>query len=243
MFWRKKKIAEAPVEASPAVTSATEAAPAAATATGGTAAAKAEPEKKEKLPGPKSMPDLVAKYLIEKLGRSSDWVWRLMVVIRPNPKGEKAFDVRVFAPYEATEKRINVKNYATLDEHPELVLFEGWFDKAAKQAELVEKGERIKVTILTKKEIQQKIEELSQPGSQVFFYLSASPASGGPLGRGAASVEVNPDYPGKGKKYTVLAVAVEGAEPTGKGLKMFDSNNPKDIAGWIKERHHDPHAY
>jgi hypothetical protein len=241
MFWRKKKVAEAPAEASPAATSATGAAPAVATTTGGTAAAKAEPEKMKKLPGPKSMPDLVAKYLIEKLGRSSDWVQRLMVVIRPNPKGEKAFDVRVYAPYEATEKRINVKNYATLDEHPELILFEGWFDKEAKQAELVEKGERIKVTILTKDEIRKKIEELSQPGSKVFFYLSASPASGGPLGRGAALVEVNPDYPGKGKKYIVSAVSVEGAEPTSKGLKMFDSNNPKDIAGWIKERHHNPY--
>ncbi len=226
MFWKKKTTA-APVETEPAI----------ATPAGGMAA-KAEPAKAKKLPGVKSIPDPVAKCLIENLGRKSDWVWRLMCVMCP--KGEEVFDVRVFAPYEATEKRINVKNYTTLDEHPELILFEGRFDKKAKKAEMEQKGERIKVTIFTKNEIRQKIEELSQPGSKIFFYLSASPASGGPLGRGAALVEVNPDYPGKGKKYSVTAVSVEGAEPTSKGLKMFDSDNSKDIAGWIKERHHDP---
>jgi hypothetical protein len=79
---------------------------------------------------------------------------------------------------------------------------------------------------------------MTEPGSKIHFYLAASPASGGPLERGAAVVELNPKYPAKGqKKYSLSAVSVEGTELTSKGFKMFDSDKPKDVARWIKERH------
>jgi len=95
------------------------------------------------------------------------------------------------------------------------------------------------VTIFTKAEIQQKIEALSEPGSTVFFYLAGSPSSGGPLGRGAAVVELNPNYPGKGqKRYIVYTDDVEGMKPTNKRRRMFDSDKSKEIARWIKERHY-----
>ncbi len=96
-------------------------------------------------------------------------------------------------------------------------------------------------TLLGKEEIQKKIEALAEPGGTVFFYLGASPSSGGPLGRGAAVIELNPDYPGKKqKKYNIYTVDVDGLQPKGKGQKMFDSEKPKDIANWIKERHYRP---
>jgi len=95
------------------------------------------------------------------------------------------------------------------------------------------------VTIFTKEEIQKKIEGLSEPGSSVFFYLTGSPSSGGPLGRGAALVELNPNYPGKKQKKYILSTAnVEGMEPVGKGQKFLESDKAKDIARWISERHH-----
>lgn len=219
MFWRKKQMVTTPVEASPA-------------------AAPSKEVRTEKLPGPEPIPELLIKYLVTQQEKSVDWVTRLLAVVRKSPKGEKAFDVRVFAGYEATEKRVNVKNYNSLDEHPELILFEGWFDKGSKLVELEEKRVIPKVKILTRAEIRKKIEELTEPGSSVFFYLSASPASGGPLGRGAAVVELNPKYPGKGqKKYILSAVPVKDLEPVGKGLGMFDSDKAKDIAGWIADRH------
>ena len=95
------------------------------------------------------------------------------------------------------------------------------------------------VTIFTKEEIQQKIEGLSVPGISVFFYLASSPAAGGPLGRGAAVVELNPNYPGKKqKKYILSTVNVEGMEPVGKGQKFSEADKAKKIAQWISERHH-----
>jgi hypothetical protein len=99
-------------------------------------------------------------------------------------------------------------------------------------------------TTMTEAEILKKIEELSQPGATAFFYLSGSPASGGPLGHGAAVVELNPNYPGKDqkgkdqKKYILNLADVEGMQPVGKGQKFFGSDKPKELARWVKERHY-----
>jgi len=95
------------------------------------------------------------------------------------------------------------------------------------------------VPLFTETEIQQKIEALAEPGSTTFFYQARGPAVGGPLGRGAAIVELNPDYlTKKGRKYIVYTANVVGMEPAGKRQKLFGSNKPKEIAKWIKEAHH-----
>lgn len=112
-------------------------------------------------------------------------------------------------------------------------------EKAAAPPPKVPEQPKQEVTILTEAQIQQKIEELSQPGSTVFFYLSGSPASGGPLGHGAAVIELNPDYPGgKEKKYILHIAEVQGTQPVGKGQKFFAADKPKDLAKWVKERHY-----
>ena len=239
MFWRKKKQVEVAVEVSPASTGAADIGMAPVTSAGATpAGVKFDTGKVEKLPGPKMMPELVGNHLVKKMGKETGWVWRLSVVMRPRAGGEKGYDIRIFASHEAEAKRVKVKNYMSLDEHPELIIFEGWFDREAKKVELEEKRVMPKITIYTEKEIQQQIEAMTKPGSKIHFYLAASPASGGPLERGAAVVELNPKYPGKGqKKYSLSAVSVDGTELTSKGFKMFDSDKPKDIARWIKERH------
>ena len=97
------------------------------------------------------------------------------------------------------------------------------------------------IKILTREEILRKIEALTEPGSTVFFYLSQGPLPGGPLGRGAAVIELNPAYPGKKqKKYIIYGAAVEGMQPQGKGGKIFDTDKAPDIAKWVKERHNLP---
>lgn len=239
MFWRKKKQVEVAVEISPASTGAADIGTAPVASAGATpAGVKVDTGKVEKLPGPKMIPELVGNHLIKEMGKDAGWVWRLSVVMRPRGGGGKGQDIRIFASHEAEAKRVKVKNYMSLDEHPELIIFEGWFDKDKKKVELEEKRVMPKITIYTEKEIQQQIEAMTKPGSKIHFYLAASPASGGPLERGAAVVELNPKYPAKGqKKYSLSAISVEGTELTSKGFKMFDSDKPKDIARWIKERH------
>jgi len=194
-------------------------------------------EEAEKLLGPKEIPELVGEHLVAEMKMDPDLVRILKAVVRKSPKGEKAFDVRVFDEDEAIVKKVTVKDYTSLDEHPDLTIYEGWFDEESKHVELEKKRIIPEVTIFTEAEILQKIEALTEPGSTVFFYQARGGAWGGPLGRGAAVVELNPNYPKK-KKYIVYTTNVDDMEPVGKGQKLFDSNKPKDIASWIKNAHH-----
>jgi hypothetical protein len=194
--------------------------------------------KVEKLPGPKPIPGLVGKYLIAEHKIDPNLVQILKAVVRRSPKVEKAFDCRIFDGSEAEASEVQIKDYTSLDEHPELILYEGWFDEESKRVELEEKKKVIfDVPLFTETEILQKIEALSEPGSTVFFYQARGPAVGGPLGRGAAIVELNPNYPTKGKKYIIYTANVVGMEPVSKGEKLFDSSKSKDVAKWIKEAH------
>lgn len=203
--------------------------------------------KTEQLKGPTGMPELMGRHLVVAKKKDPDWVWALKAVVKPSPRGKKAFDVRVFDQAQAAQSKVKVKDWTTLDEHPELVLYEGWFDKDTMKVEVEEKAGKAAakpepgagVTIFTEAEIWQKITELSQPGSTVFFYLAGSPSSGGPLGHGAAVVELNPNYPGKGeKRFIIYTDDVDDGKPVGKRQKIFATEKSKEIAKWIKERHY-----
>ncbi|HJX02979.1 MAG TPA: hypothetical protein VJ488_00320, partial [Dehalococcoidia bacterium] len=70
------------------------------------------------------------------------------------------------------------------------------------------------------------------------FYTAAGPNAGGPLGRGCAIVELNPDYPGKSnKKYFVYTDDVINMQPAGRKIKLWDSNKEKEVASWLKQAH------
>jgi hypothetical protein len=87
--------------------------------------------KREKLPGPKDLPFPVGRDLVVKLGKDPDWVWSLRCVARPRPEEKKTYYFRVFDGAEAASNRVKVRDYTSFDDHPELILFEGWFDKKA----------------------------------------------------------------------------------------------------------------
>jgi hypothetical protein len=92
-----------------------------------------------KLPKPKDIPEPVGKYLVVELGKDPDWVWRLKSVVRPRGGGKDCWDVRVFDEVKATQGNVAVKDYTSLDEHPELILYEGWFDKKSMKVQVEEK--------------------------------------------------------------------------------------------------------
>jgi len=101
-------------------------------------AATSEP-KVEKLKGPKDIPDIVGGHLVTDLNQNPDVVWKLKAVKRRRQESKNAFDFRVFDDVEAATKQIKVQDYTTLDEHPELILFEGWFDTELRQVQIEEK--------------------------------------------------------------------------------------------------------
>jgi hypothetical protein len=190
-----------------------------------------------KLRGPQAIPELVQKYLVAERKMDPDLAKVLKAVMRESTSQEGQFDIRVFDESEALAKKVQVENYTALDEHRDLIAYEGWVDLESKRVGLEEK-KRISsdTTIFTEAEILKKIEELSEPGSTVFFYKAKGVKHGGPLGMGAAVVELDPNYSGgKKRKYNVYNADVVDMKPVGKGDKLFDSHKPKDIARWIKE--------
>lgn len=232
MFWRKKQVA-----GTPATTGAT------ATAGVKPSATKVEAPLKpkvEKLPGPRQIPGLVEKHIIAEYKMDPDLVRILKAVVRTSSTEEGVFNIRIFDESEALAKKIQVRDYTSIDEHPDLIIYDGWFDEKSKRVELEEKKKvSSDTTIFTGAEIRQKIEALSEPGSSVFFYMARGGAHGGPLGMGAAVVELNPNYlEKKGEKYNIYTANVVDIQPVGKRQKLFDSNKPRDIAKWIKEAHH-----
>jgi len=192
-----------------------------------------------KLSGPRAIPGPVLNYLVAERKMDLDLVKFLKAVERKGTT-EAALNIRVFDDSEALARGVQVKDYTSLDECPDLIIYEGWFDERAKQVKLEEKKKiNWDTPLFTEAEIQQKIEAISQPGSTVFFYTGRGGKHGGPLGMGAAVIELNPNYPGKKqKKYIVYTADVIDTQPVGKGNKLFDSDKPKDIAHWAKEWHH-----
>lgn len=191
---------------------------------------------KEKLSKPAAIPALVRKHLTAEKKMDPDLVQLLMAVVR---EGEKGRDIRIFDMSEAQAKKVVVKDYTTLDEHTDLIIYEGSFADESKLVELNEKKKIISDTpIFTEAEILQKIEGLSEPGSTIFFYTTRGPKYGGPLGMGAAVIELNASYPEKGqKKYIIYTANVVDNNPVGKGEKLFDSDKAKEVASWVKQAH------
>ena len=196
-----------------------------------------EEEKQRK---PQAIPGLVQKHLVDEWKLSPDLVTLLKAVVRKSASRETAFDIRIFDESEALAKKVQVAGYTTLDEHTDLILYEGLFSETTKQVELQEKKKvNWDTPLFTEAEIQQKIEALSEPGSTAFFYMARGGTHGGPLGMGAAVIELNPGHAEKkGKKYNIYTADVVDMQPVGRGQKLFDSNKPKDIARWVKDAHH-----
>lgn len=86
-----------------------------------------------KLSRPKTIPDPVGRFLVVKLGQNPDWVWNLKSVVKPRGEEKNSFDVRVFDSAQQSSQGVTVKNYNSLDEHPELILFDGWFNKKTQE--------------------------------------------------------------------------------------------------------------
>jgi len=200
---------------------------------------KSEEEEEKRLSGPKDIPGLVQDYLVAERKMDAGLVKLLKAVVAKSATGGKAYNIRVFDESEALAKKVQVKDYTSLDERPDLIIYEGGVDEGAKQVKLEEKKVmNFDTPIFTEDEIAQKIEALVEPGSSVFFYMDHGPANGGPLGKGAAVIELNPNYPGKKqKKYNIYVTDVIDMQPAVKEDKLFDSDKPKDLASWVKRNH------
>jgi hypothetical protein len=93
--------------------------------------------KVEKLPKPKDIPELVGRYLIRQMKKDPDWVWKLKGVVRQRSEDKDAFDFRVFDEAQVAAKKVAIKDYTSLDEHPDLILYQGRFDKKSGEVQII----------------------------------------------------------------------------------------------------------
>lgn len=86
-----------------------------------------------KLTKPKELPQSVGKHLVVDLKYDPDWVWGLKVVFMEKEGKKNLFDFRVFDPNHATIRGIGVKNYRSLDENTDMIIFDGWYNKRTEE--------------------------------------------------------------------------------------------------------------
>ena len=92
--------------------------------------------KTAKLGKPRDLPQEVGRYLVVDQGLEPDWAWSLRCVVKPRENARNTFDVRVFSAETASQRGVTVRDYASLDEHTDLILFAGWYSKESHQAHL-----------------------------------------------------------------------------------------------------------
>jgi hypothetical protein len=84
-----------------------------------------------KLPKPQDLPQKLGQHLVVKRQMDPDFVWSLKCALMPESGAKNRFRFRVFNPADAIQKGVNVKNFTTLDDHAEIVMFSGVYDKSA----------------------------------------------------------------------------------------------------------------
>ncbi|MFH1060353.1 MAG: hypothetical protein V1797_16950 [Pseudomonadota bacterium] len=87
------------------------------------------------LPKPKDILQPLGQHLVVQENQDPDWVWRLKSVTRGN-KSENMQEFRVFDPDAVYGRKLKVENFQSLDDHLDLVLFQGWYDKRTHQVQV-----------------------------------------------------------------------------------------------------------
>ena len=82
---------------------------------------------------PKELPQAIGLHLIVRLKQDPDWVWTLRFAIQTRADDRHVVNFRIYDPLEVRNEDVKVVRYESLDEHPELILYEGWFDLSSEQ--------------------------------------------------------------------------------------------------------------
>ena len=89
----------------------------------------ANPGKNKKLAKPKEPPQAVGRKLVVDLKLDPDEAWALRYVCRPSDKDPDIRDFRLYDPVKASQAGLFVKDWHSLDDQADLILFEGRHDR------------------------------------------------------------------------------------------------------------------
>jgi hypothetical protein len=90
----------------------------------------------QRLEKPRDLPQEVGRHLVVEQGLDPDWVWGLKCVRKRRESSKIAFDIRIFSPETVGQHGVKVKDYVSLDNHMELVIFAGWYEKETQNIQL-----------------------------------------------------------------------------------------------------------
>lgn len=91
---------------------------------------------------PKELLTAIGRDLVTRMNQDPDWVWALLNVTQSSPDNPHVVLFRVFDPHEAAVRGTTVKNYQSLDEHPELILYHGWVNTRNNAAEVIDSRQK-----------------------------------------------------------------------------------------------------
>jgi len=93
-------------------------------------------EKIQRLEKARDIPQEVGRHLVVQEGLDPDWVWNLKCVRKPRENSKSVFDIRIFSSETAAQHGVKIRDYASLDNHVELIIFAGWYDKITASVQL-----------------------------------------------------------------------------------------------------------
>ena len=93
-------------------------------------------DKTKRLEKPRDLPQEVGRYLVVAQGLDPDWIWSLKCLRKQKKNSKSAFDIRIFSSETAAQQGVRVINYDSLDNHMDLALFAGWYDKETHNVQL-----------------------------------------------------------------------------------------------------------
>ena len=81
--------------------------------------------------GPKEIPQWAYLYLVTTLNVDPDFLGPLKCVEQMNFEGDRLLNlIRIFDPTPVRET-VRIKDFASLDRHPDLILYEGYTEKGS----------------------------------------------------------------------------------------------------------------
>jgi hypothetical protein len=93
-------------------------------------------KKKSGYQGPYRISGSLARLIGEEWGKipqgGDHWV-HYLAVSRPHSDNQEVVDVRIFDEWCAAQKKVDVKDFSSLDGHPELIFMEGWYEQKSKK--------------------------------------------------------------------------------------------------------------
>jgi len=93
-------------------------------------------DKTKRLEKPRDLPQEVGRYLVVDQGLDPDWAWNLKCVRKPRENSKSTFDIRIFSSATVANHGVKVSDYTSLDNHMDLVIFVGWYDKNTQSVQL-----------------------------------------------------------------------------------------------------------